>query len=240
MFRHKRACKTHKHTHTITCTPHTHTRTHTNLQPHTHTHKYKHTVCLSVCPPLSFSLFLSHTHTHTILPHIYFCTHTHTHTHKRTEEHSNIYTHARTHTITHTHTHTHKHTHTHTHTRAHHTTIVKTRTTCWCIFLLPVFVIQSHPCWQWIHTSNPRNPPSWDSVTRGQGSNHSGDVPSRFFRLLIEDTVTAPEHRARMMACGWDTLRYSSFKGHGNCVNMHTDRRTHTHIHSLSLSHNNF
>lgn len=36
---------------------------------------------------------------------------------------------------------------------------------------------------------------------RGDGSNHSGEVPKRFLRVLRDETVTAPEHLARMIAC---------------------------------------
>lgn len=47
-------------------------------------------------------------------------------------------------------------------------------------------------------TSRLRNPPSWAEVTWGELSNHSHDFPSKFLKVLTDDTVNAPEQRARM------------------------------------------
>ena len=46
----------------------------------------------------------------------------------------------------------------------------------------------------------PMNPPSCVWLTRGAGSNHSGDFPSRFLSVFTDDTVTAPVHRAVIKA----------------------------------------
>lgn len=47
-------------------------------------------------------------------------------------------------------------------------------------------------------TSRLRNPPSWAEVTWGELSNHSQAFPSKFLNVLTDDTVNAPEQRARM------------------------------------------
>jgi hypothetical protein len=49
-----------------------------------------------------------------------------------------------------------------------------------------------------IYTSKPRNPLWWTPVTRDAGSNHSGDVPNKFFRVFVDDTDTAPVQRDKI------------------------------------------
>ena len=73
-------------------------------------------------------------------------------------------------------------------------------------------------------TSRPRKPPSWASATRGDGSNHSGDVPSMFVSDLMEDTVTAPEHRARMIACAPQTEKYINNNNNKNKYNYNNNK----------------
>lgn len=50
----------------------------------------------------------------------------------------------------------------------------------------------------WTLTSRLRKPPLWAAVTRGEGSNHSQDFPSRLRSVLTDETVTEPEQRARI------------------------------------------
>lgn len=50
------------------------------------------------------------------------------------------------------------------------------------------------------YTSIDRNPLSQNDVTAGDGSNHSGDIPNKFFREVIDDIVTAPHLRTMIRA----------------------------------------
>lgn len=54
--------------------------------------------------------------------------------------------------------------------------------------------------YKYCFTSSPTKPPSCTGPTIGDGSNHSGLAPSKFFRVLIEETVTAPVHLAKITA----------------------------------------
>ena len=51
-----------------------------------------------------------------------------------------------------------------------------------------------------LYTSIARNPLSQNDVTAGDGSNHSGDIPNKFFKEVIDDTVTAPHLRTIIRA----------------------------------------
>lgn len=51
-----------------------------------------------------------------------------------------------------------------------------------------------------LYTSIDRNPLSQNDVTAGEGSNHSGDIPNKFFREVIDDIVTAPHLRTMIRA----------------------------------------
>ena len=49
-------------------------------------------------------------------------------------------------------------------------------------------------------TSKAKKPLSDAWLTLGEGSNHSHDPPNRLVRFLTDETVTAPEHRAKINA----------------------------------------
>ncbi|TNN50128.1 hypothetical protein EYF80_039672 [Liparis tanakae] len=61
-----------------------------------------------------------------------------------------------------------------------------------------------------LHLALLRKPPSCAAVTRGEGSNHSHDLPSRLRSVLTEDTVTEPEHRARISTMSLHQLTSTS------------------------------
>lgn len=61
-------------------------------------------------------------------------------------------------------------------------------------------------------TSRLRKPPSCAAVTRGEGSNHSQDLPRRLRSVLTDDTVTEPEHRAKINTLSLHQLTSTSGK----------------------------
>lgn len=67
-----------------------------------------------------------------------------------------------------------------------------------------LITIDNHSHWTRVfiklNTSIDRNPLSQNDVTAGDGSNHSGDIPNKFFKEVIDDIVTAPHLRTMIRA----------------------------------------